>query len=345
MTFHPAAAGWRDYSVSPARGGSVVAYVDRTAAVYNVVIRTYDLNGEHLKAWGTGVKDNLTDPAVAMDKDGNYVVAYTRDASGTKDVFVDRFTFGAAGAYLGGAYVAGTSASEYAPSVAMTEMGRFVVTYTCTYGTGRTAVAGALFAADGTKVKDFVVASRYVMKNFHSEVACAPDGQFAVVYRQGNKIMLKRFDKDANRRGTAILVSNTPSSFPGVDLAMGTKGHSIVTWLGMNPGTASVGVFARTILNTGVPLASRLVGAEAGINARFPTVALNPANGHYLVAYVAGPKVVIKGFANGFVPMHTETLAAIKAPALAFTDACVDEYFAFYNKTEDSNVYGMMMAM
>jgi hypothetical protein len=43
--------------------------------------------------------------------------------------------------------------------------------------------------------------------------------------------------------------------------------------------------------------------------------------------------------------MYNEILAARKAPALAFTDACMDEFFAFYTKTADSNVYGMMMSM
>jgi hypothetical protein len=323
----------------------VVAYVDRTAAVYNVVIRTYDLNGEHLKAWGTGVPDNLTEPAVAIDKDGNYVVAYTRDASGTRDVWVDRFTFGAAGAYLGGAYVASTAASEYAPSVAMTEMGHFVVTYTCRDASGRTAVVGALFDQAGAKLKDFIVAPKYVPKNFHAVVSSSVDGRFAVLYRQLNNIWLKRYDKDGNRLAPAILVTSKPSSFQAVDLDMGPKGNSIVTWLADNPATGTVGVFARAVTKTGVALAPFLVGAEASTNARFPTVVVNPANGHYLLAYMSGPNVVIKGYATGIVPMYTDVMRSIKVPTLAFGDVAMDEFFAFYNKPADFNVYGVMCAM
>jgi Ca2+-binding RTX toxin-like protein len=124
-------------------------------------------------------------PSVAIDAAGNFVVAYEYRSGDTRDVRAARFD--SQGGWLGSSTIAGSDRPEFAPSVAMSPAGNFVVAYTYEYlsmfGSRDLDVHARRFAADGTPQGDsFGVAGMFSDDEFQPAVGMNAEGDFVVAY-------------------------------------------------------------------------------------------------------------------------------------------------------------------
>jgi hypothetical protein len=117
-------------------GDIALAYTDSAPGKSNNSPTSNQVKGVFISAGGMSIPVTVTNqmatsqPSVAMNATGSFVVAFTKDASATnQDVYVQRFKLG--GAAQGAAIaVASSSHGENQPSAAMDAQGDFVVAYT-----------------------------------------------------------------------------------------------------------------------------------------------------------------------------------------------------------------------
>ena len=127
------------------------------------------------------------DPSVAMDADGDFVVAWSRDVSGDEDVYVQRF--GANGVMRGPEIRANTHTSndQDHPSVAMDADGDFVVAWTSYFQDGAyDGVHAQRFTAAGARIGVEFQVNSYTRGIQHDpDVAMDADGDFVVAWTSG----------------------------------------------------------------------------------------------------------------------------------------------------------------
>ena len=122
-------------------------------------------------------------PSVAMDADGDFVVAWDRFSQTSDGVFARRFL--ADGTPTGGEFQVNTSAPGglYLPSVASAESGEFVVVWESDDGVGKSQILGQRFDSAGQFAgSEFTVNTTTMGNQFFPSVAMDADGDSIVVW-------------------------------------------------------------------------------------------------------------------------------------------------------------------
>jgi hypothetical protein len=244
-------------------------------------------------------------PGVAVDDEGDFVVAWTsygQDGSG-RGVFARRFD--SSGAALATEFQVNTytSITQGYPSVAVDGAGNFVVVWTSSGQDGSSyGVFGRRFNSAGTALATEFLANSYTLglqsgvggqlSNGGPEVAADDNGGFVVVWHSagqdgnGNGIFARRFDANGAAVAEEFMVNTYTSSsqaFPTLDLD--ANGDFVVTWQSLGQDADTIGVFARRFTSAGSPLAAefqvnnRTFGAQ-----RYPRVGLDDG-GDFVIAW------------------------------------------------------------
>ncbi len=182
-------------------------------------------------------------PAVAMDADGNFVVAwddwYGQDTSG-RGVFARRYD--AAGLALGSQFQVNsfTTGDQTRPAVAMDADGDFVVVWSSfAQDGGGWGVAARRFDAMGAaQGSDFQVNSFVTGNQQSPRVAMDADGDFVVAWSNYNNqdgsaagVFAQRFDAAGTPRGPEFQVNSyTTREQNGAAVAMDADGDFVVAW-------------------------------------------------------------------------------------------------------------------
>lgn len=273
-------------SASSSNGRSVVVWVEEKSSTdADIKAQIYDAAGRKVgkEIQVTNTKERESEPTVAMDSKGNFVVAWTYDfLPGDKDVRAARFS--STGARLGSEFrVAYSYKSEYAPSIAMASNGDYVISYTYQFNSTDTDIYARQFKATGTLVRTIQVAvsSR---PEYDSQVAATPDGRFGVAYGMGNDIYLKRYTSVGGVRGTDKVAATTRTEISPT-VSVDTSGDFVVAWQEMVGSNANI--MARRVSNYG-QLGSVTSIATTSASETVPSVALDPTKDSYVVAYQVG---------------------------------------------------------
>src|SRR5205085_5796556 len=172
------------------------------------------------------------DPVVAMDADGDYVIAWTHFSDvvlpeiAGDDVVAQRFD--AAGNPRGGAFTANSdsSADQVFPAVAMDTAGDFVISWERNASFINSHVLQArLFNSQGfAGAQEFAIntPAPQSVRWGPTEVAMDAGGDFAVVWDasyssgpgDGYQINARRFDASGTPRGGSFPVTDFPSTAP-----------------------------------------------------------------------------------------------------------------------------------
>jgi hypothetical protein len=209
-------------------------------------------------------------PAVAMDGDGDFVVAwqsYLQDGS-FNGVFARRFS--SAGTPLGSEFQVNsyTGGNEYRPDVAMDDDGDFVVVWTWQDAPLNFEVFGRCFDSAGAALgPEFQVNSYTVNYQRIAAVGMDADGDFVVAwesrYQDGSGIgdlgvFAQRFDAAGVAQGAEFQVNSFTSLAPQryATVAMGDQGAFIIAWQSYGQDGSGYGVFARGFDAAGVGEAS-----------------------------------------------------------------------------------------
>lgn len=227
-----------------------------------------------------------SEPAVAMDSQGNFVVTWTRAySSGNWDVLARRYNASGV-AVTDRFFVTSSSRREYSPDVAMAADGRFAISYTLDYSASDQDVFVQPFTSAGGYLPVITVANSWKNERY-SSIAMAPDGRFDVAY----ELQFDGSDLDiwANRYSAAgaLLGSHpiaTSSVFEGApSIAMNDYGDAVVAYEASVNGVHDIkarwlyswGYMGNEINITNTPNSSEL----------YPSVALSHNDNLFVVAY------------------------------------------------------------
>jgi hypothetical protein len=288
-------------NASAGDGLSVVVWTDYTSTSTSEVHAQRFVAG--VKAGSEIVVDAAsphdTEPAVAMTRNGDFVVAWTRTQAGDSNVMARRFHGN--GAPVGQTFtVAGTKYREFAPDVAMGADGRFVVTYTAVEPlpsglptlTSQDVLA-KLYLNGGNAAPLAIWVAASTRNESHSSVAMVPDGLFDVAYQadsDNGDVRLNRYASGGALMAVdPVAVTNAAEGVPS--LALDNAGNSVVAYEELVNGHGAI--VARRVTNKDV-VSPEIVIRKNADEHKAPAVALSNSGGRFVVAYES----IIKGIVH-----------------------------------------------
>jgi Ca2+-binding RTX toxin-like protein len=194
--------------------------------------------------------------AIAMDRDGNFVVAWQSFAqsstSNDNDIFARRFN--ASGSAMSGEFQVNTytTSSQWEPAVAMSPGGDFVITWNSHGQDGEGfGIFAQRYSATGTPVGgEFQVNTSTAGSQRQPAIAMDRDGDFTIAWEtrySGNiGVFAQRYTSDGNRAGDEIQVA-TEGFTPSLDrpaIAKATNGDFTIAFAG-DSGAGTNNVFMR----------------------------------------------------------------------------------------------------
>lgn len=255
-----------------------------------IVARRYDAAGQPQGAEFTVSADGrVFEPAIAMDADGDFVVAWRRLFGFASDqgVYARRYT--AAGDPLGGDFfVSGGIADRRAPSVAMDADGDFVVGWGgYRKGDSGGGIYGRRYSADGQALGAVFRANTSALDFLSSwSIAADGEGDFVIVWSgvlvggaNASSTYARRFNSVGQPLGEEFRVNTTTAGGYEAAVAADPDGDFVVIW------QTGDGVFARPYTAAGQPLgAESSVAANAGVSHSAPVAAADAA-GNFVVTW------------------------------------------------------------
>jgi hypothetical protein len=191
-----------------------------------------------VNTYTTGTQDS---PAVAMDSDGDYVVAW--ESVGSAGTDTEGFSIQAQVLSKPSDEQVNTftGSYQYSPAVATDADGDFVVVWASFAGAGDTdpaSIRGQRFDRSGDALgPQFQVNTYTTNDQSQPAVAMDSDGDFVVVWtsyaQDGSEVGVhaQRFDADGVRQGSEFQVNTyTTGSQQASDVAMDADGDFVVTW-------------------------------------------------------------------------------------------------------------------
>ncbi|MCI0465297.1 MAG: hypothetical protein L0Z62_50895 [Gemmataceae bacterium] len=293
-----ATAGSQNFPVtassSSPEGRSVAVWVSYNDGETNLRGQLYNAQGnpmgnEFAVANLAGVPE--AQPAVAMDQNGSFVVAYTRGAYPREDVVARRFNL--SGQPLGSVIIveASTSQREHGPAVAMGENGRFVVSHTLSYSS-QDMVRGHLFNfSTGARLNTLRVSAPDADAR-DASVAMAADGRFAIAWREDSPrtgpradIFVKRYTAAGVETSEQPITSSVNDNDMAPMLASDGAFNLVVAWT-RSDSIPGYDVLARRLSSKGA-LGSVLTIASSTYYYSATSIAMHPTNMWFVVSYVA----------------------------------------------------------
>ena len=313
---------------------------------YGIYAQRYDVDGQRLGGEfrvNTTTAYAQTNPRVASDDAGNFVVTWESDMQDPKGIGREYTNYGvyaqrysAAGQKLGGEFRVNTHTAQdqWGAAVAMNGAGEFVVAWQSIDQDGSLwGIYAQRFSGAGSAVGgEFRVNTTTPGAQTSAAVAIAPGGDFAVGWQStlddpyGNSFA-RLFDAAGQPLGAEFrLHDNAAGGQTGPKLAADSLGGWVALWGTYGVEGAGYGIAGRRFDAAGAP-----VGAEFGVNAttdgdqQGPSVATQP-DGRFVAAWTStGQDGSGQGvYARLFAP-PAETPFSDAAIVTTFSDMTGDE--------------------
>jgi hypothetical protein len=237
--------------------------------------------------------------AVAMDRDGDFVVVWEDSVAQSKQVLAQRFARD--GSRLGSQFVVATgySASPFGPDIAMSDDGRFVVTWQAGPVNSPGNVFARLYDENGVAAGDILpVNTTAGFPVIQSKAAMDSDGDFIIVWVMGNPdgtgpdgsgfgIFGRRYDANGRTQGADFQINTTTDSHQ-LDpvVSMSADGTAVVAWGGSLDGSGG-GVFGQRLGTNGEPLGGEFIVNTFTGGAQFqPAIDVN-SDGTFIVSWTS----------------------------------------------------------
>jgi len=191
---------------------------------------------------------------VAIDPNGNYVVAWADTRSGNADSYIK--IFNADGSIRVSELIvhSASTASQDWTTVAIADNGNIVVTWSDDRsGTYKSYMR--LFDIDGTALTAETPISGLPNLQEADAVDIAADGSFVVVFQSAptSNIYMQRFDASGAVQGGNTLVNTTTTNIQHhPDVAVADDGSYVVTWMSMDQDGSGEGMYAQRYNAAGV---------------------------------------------------------------------------------------------
>ncbi|MEO1521001.1 MAG: Calx-beta domain-containing protein [Cyanobacteria bacterium J06633_2] len=238
------------------------------------------------------------DPVVAMDANGNFVVAWTdRNPLSATSGAVRARRFDSNGNALGNQFRVNTTTAnaQDTPAIAMNADGRFVITWESfdQDGDGE-GVYAQVYNSLGNEVGgEIAVNTTTTHEQGDPVVAMDANGNFVVAWTDRNPAVItsgavraRRFDSNGSALGGQFLVNTTQTDAQDTPaIAMNPNGNFVITWESRNQDGDGDGVYAQRYDSFGATVGGEIaVNTTTNSNQDDPSVAIDTA-GNFLVAW------------------------------------------------------------
>jgi Ca2+-binding RTX toxin-like protein len=233
-----------------------------------------------------------SDPAVAMDADGDFVIAWTSSDGSSNGIFAQRYS--AAGVKQGDQFRVNTTTSnaQNNAAIAMDDAGNFVVAWDASAPIGALpGVFAQRFSAAGAKVGAEFAVSPGTNQGRSPAAAMDADGDFVIAWEAASDgsdsgAFARRYSKTGQAQGSAFRV-NTTIAGPqeNVAAAMDDSGDFVVTWDSEGPVDTTYGVYAQRFNSAGTKHGGEFRANTFTVGNQFqPAVAMD-ADGDFVICW------------------------------------------------------------
>ncbi len=234
-----------------------------------------------------------TVPSVAMDANGDYVVAWSKQESPKSSYIydVEARVYNAAGQPQTGEITVATVAGVAKPSVAMDSNGDFVVSWQVlnksTYLYGVSARRFNLAGAPQGSALTINDGSSDAASGSIPRVAMDSAGDFVIAFQgydsNSHGVFAQRFNSSGAAQGSIFRVNTPQNDNQGApSIGMDSTGNFVIAWLD-GGSTQTAGVYAQRYNSSGVAQGSNTaISTDPG--ASNPSVAMEPT-GQYVIAW------------------------------------------------------------
>jgi hypothetical protein len=235
---------------------------------------------------------NQTEPAVAMNSSGFFIVAWQGPGVSAEDIFARRFDPG--GQPLGGEFRVNTitAGSQLSPAVAMNSDANFVIVWESADvpQQGKRAICGQLYNHTGAAIgAEFVINDNNEPVCRYPAVVMPDNGKFIVVWVRdstANSIWVRHFSANGTAPYLAKKVSDTDfTSLTCPGIAIDANGNYAIVWDGHPSSYLEDDVYLKRYHYSHAPLHSqfRINTTTAGAQTN-PAVAM-AADGRFIVVW------------------------------------------------------------
>ncbi|MGV3526476.1 MAG: hypothetical protein ACO1RX_19820 [Candidatus Sericytochromatia bacterium] len=276
----------------------------------------------------SGTTASFSEPDVAMDADGDFVVTWASEGNTDSRIYARRYN--SSGTLNGSEFLVKSASSNVSePAVALSDAGDFVVSWQ-DFDTSASGVSVRAYYSGGTQSgSEFRVNTYTVGTQGSPDVAIEADGDFVVVWADiaNDQIYARNFASVGAPTGSEFIVSN----FTGTDkqdpqIALNSSGDYVVAWhMNNSLDNSDSGIYARHFdsgSGAGVfAVNSVTTGAQAN-----PSVALSD-NGAFVIGWESpdgsGPGIYARRYNSASTAQGSEfqinqvTLNGQTNPALA----------------------------
>ena len=245
----------------------------------------------------TVTANNQHQPSVAMDANGNFVVAWASDGQdgGGSGVYAQRYN--AAGTAQGAAFLVNTTTAndQVIPFVAMNASGTFVIAWEADGGqdgAGAGVYAQRYNAAGAAQGAEFRVNVTTAGDQNIDDLAMDSAGNFIVTWSgngsdpSGNGVYSRRYDAAGNALSGEVRVNTTTAdSQDWSSVSMDASGDYVVVWRSNLQDGASGGIYGQRYDASGVAQGGEFrVNTMTANDQAQPVVSMDP-NGNFVVVW------------------------------------------------------------
>ncbi|MBI1348038.1 hypothetical protein GC163_17330 [bacterium] len=364
-TFEQSVASNHSRSVaSDAFGNHVITWASfgQDGDDFGIMARLFDVSGNPLtdefvvNSYTTGLQ---THSSVAMDQDGDFVIAWYSSGQDGDNLGVYAQRYDASGSRAGSEFRVNTftTGAQAEPSVAMDADGNFVIVWQSYGQDGSSAgLYGQRYSSNGTQVgSEFAINDVTQGAQRLASIAMEPDGDFVVAWETGAlfDIRAKQFDATASPKGNEFVVASSTvagNRYPSV--STNANGDFVITWHTESGDASGYGVYARRYESSGTPLdtAFRVNSYTTG-NQWFSSVAMDD-QGDFAVTWESdgqdssGEGVYARQFSSTGqalateFPVHSFTTGNQSLPTVSMNKAG-DFVVAWASENQDGNSFGV----
>jgi len=240
----------------------------------------------------TTTAGNQTEPAVAMDASGNFVVVWHGPGVTEEDIFARRFDSN--GQHLGDEFGVNTctDSRQLCPSVAMNNDGNFVVVWESMDipEEGKKAICGQLYDSSGSSVGPEFVVNDEPSTCRYPDVAMHSSGRFVVVWvRDGTlkSVWVRHFEADGNAPylGSKVNDDFNFTSLTQPAVAIDAIGNYVIAWDGHRTDYLEDDIYLKRYHWSHAPIHDQfLVNTYQAGGQRNPSIAMNE-DGQFVVTW------------------------------------------------------------
>jgi len=239
----------------------------------------------------TTTSGDQTEPAIAMDRTGNFVVAWHGPGVSEEDVFARRFDTNAQPLSQEFRVNSFTDNRQRFPKAATSQTGAFVVVWESEKPDAEDyvwAAAGQLYNANGTAIGNEFQPSQ-IPDCRYPDVAMDAHGNFVVVWMHNtskNAIMAKLYDADSTPKKDPFKVSSVGfGSISRPSVATDSSGNFVVTWDGHHQWASLDDIHARWWKFDGTAMGEQfLVNTTLGRAQQRPRIAMT-SQGEFVIVW------------------------------------------------------------